>query len=224
MRAGPRRHRRSYLAAPERRAQLLDAAARLVGSRGWDALSMLGLAEEAAVSRQLVYEHFASLPELQAALVAHLFEPAYLATLAVVRADGPVPEVMREAYELLLDMPAEQRGLLRVLIQDGREGAAPLARTRRMLRTRIAGIWTPFVVRETGLAEPEARSLAWMMIVGGFGLADLVRCRELTREAASDLFVRAAEGALATSRRSARATSNRSRGSRSGAGRQGARP
>lgn len=55
---------RPYLAAPERRQQLLDVAGRLVREAGWSSLSMQGLAIAAGVSRQLVYEHFESADEL----------------------------------------------------------------------------------------------------------------------------------------------------------------
>ena len=65
---------RPYLTSPERRRQLLDVAGRLVREGGWSSLSMQGLAIAAGVSRQLVYEHFASADDLYLATLGHLFE------------------------------------------------------------------------------------------------------------------------------------------------------
>src|SRR5262249_26045322 len=63
---------RPYLAAPLRRGHLLDAAGRLVRRGGWPALSMQGVAAAAGVSRQLVYEHFATAADLYLATLVHL--------------------------------------------------------------------------------------------------------------------------------------------------------
>lgn len=200
MPASAQRQTRAYLPATERRLHLLDAGARIVAAKGWEGLSMQGVAQAAGVSRQLVYEHFASLPELHTALLQHLFEPAYLATEAVARSTRDAVGLLRQAYEMLLDLPAEQRHLLAALIGDERPSGSDLGRARRLLRKKILALWVPYVVRETGVDESEAGALAWMVIVAGFGLADLVRTREIGRDAAAEIFVRVAAGAIAATR------------------------
>ncbi|RIK93829.1 MAG: hypothetical protein DCC71_23790 [Proteobacteria bacterium] len=192
------------MASADRRQHLLAAAGGLVAARGWTGLTMQQLAEAAAVSRQLVYEHFVSLDELRIALLVHLFEPIYAATGAITRSPRDVHEVLRDAYALVLALPAEQRVLLRVLVNGETAGAPDLGALRQTLRRRVASLWTPLVTSETGLRGGEARSLAWAVIVAGFALADLVESRELGRKAASDLFVRIAEAALAGSRTASR--------------------
>ena len=62
--------------AADRRRQLLEAAGRVAGREGLGRLTMVGVATEAGVSRQLVYEHFADLPTLVWALVANRFGAA----------------------------------------------------------------------------------------------------------------------------------------------------
>ena len=112
----PARHSpRPYLAAAQRRDQLLDAAGRLVRTGGWAALSMQGLAVAAGVSRQLVYEHFATAEELQLATLNHLFERAYASTRAIAAAGAGVAETVRRGFQLFLDLPAEERQALRSL-------------------------------------------------------------------------------------------------------------
>ena len=69
---------------------MLDAAAEMVGRGGWNALTMKGLAAEAGVSRQLVYDHFEDGTGLLLSTIRHLFEGAHRGTAEVLRrqADG----------------------------------------------------------------------------------------------------------------------------------------
>src|SRR5271169_1164826 len=93
-----RKATRPYLAAALRRDHLLEVAARLVRQGGWAALSMQGLAAAAGVSRQLVYEHFASADELSVAALTHLFERAYDATAAILGAGKSLDATVAAAY------------------------------------------------------------------------------------------------------------------------------
>ena len=52
MKAGDKT-RRNYLNRDQRKAQLLEAAATLVDTRGWNGLTMISLAGQAGVSRRL---------------------------------------------------------------------------------------------------------------------------------------------------------------------------
>lgn len=201
MPAPARRSVRPYLRAPERRRHLLDAAAGLVREAGWTSLTMQGVADAAGVTRQLVYGHFESLEVLQRALLVHLFEPAYEATRATLHAGLGTEALLRRAYEVFLDLPAEQRFVIRSLA-----GAAPgarddLAPARRILRTRIAGLWVPLVSHETGLPANEAQALAWMLLGSAWALADLVADGSLDRLEAIALFARHGVRTLATARR-----------------------
>jgi AcrR family transcriptional regulator len=181
---------RPYLLAPARRDHLLDVAGRVVRQGGWTALSMQGLAVAAGVSRQLVYEHFASVDHLYVAVLTHLFERAYDATVAIVQAGKTPDTTVRAAYELFLDLPAEERRALRALAGGMDPGQRRMTRAKTRLRTRIAGIWVPYVRLQTGLSEAQAIALAWMLITASWGLADTIADGTLDRRRGIELFVR----------------------------------
>lgn len=155
---------------------------------GWNGLSMQGLAAAAGVSRQLVYEHFASAEELSVATLTHLFERAYDATAAIVGSGTDPAAVLAAAYELFLDLPPEERHALRALASDG--GRRGLASAKRRLRSRIADLWRPYVRQLTGLADAEATALTWMLITASWGLADSIAEGTLSRARGRELFVR----------------------------------
>jgi AcrR family transcriptional regulator len=185
---------RPYLQAAVRRGHLLEVAGRLVRQGGWSALSMQGLAAAAGVSRQLVYEHFANAEELSVATLTHLFERAYDATAAIVRSGTDPTAVLAAAYELFLDLPAEERRALRALASDG--DRRDLGRAKRRLRSRIADLWLPYVRQLTGLGDAEATALTWMLITASWGLADSIAEGVVSRARGRELFVRFAAEAL----------------------------
>src|SRR5262245_35991229 len=164
---------RPYLSAPKRRDHLLDAAGRLVRSGGWTALSMQGLAAAAGVSRQLVYEHFATADDLHLATLTHLFERAYTATSAIATSGASVEETIGRSLAFFLDLPPEERHALRTLAETG-PGRPGVARARARLRGRIAAIWVPYVRAQTGVGEAEATALAWMLNTAAWGLSDTI--------------------------------------------------
>lgn len=188
---------RPYLQAAARREHLLEVAGRMVRQGGWNALSMQGLAAAAGVSRQLVYAHFGSAEDLSVATLTHLFERAYEATAAIVRTGTHPAGVLAAAYELFLDLPAEERRALRALADDdgGRRG---LGRAKRRLRARIADLWLPYVRRITGLGSAEASALTWMLITASWSLADRIAEGLVGRARGRELFVRFAVEALST--------------------------
>ena len=180
---------RPYLAASLRRHHLLDVAARLVRQGGWSALSMQGLAAAAGVSRQLVYEHFASADDLYLETLTHLFERAHDATAAIIGAGGTLEATVAAAYALFLDLPVEERRALRALASDADPPRSRLAHAKRRLRERIAGLWVPYVRQQTGLAEPEAGAVAWMLVTASWGLADSLADGTLPSRRGVDMFV-----------------------------------
>ena len=79
------RKKRPYMASHQRRRALLDVAAEIVGRSGWSALTMKGLAAEAGVSRQLVYDHFEDGTGLVLSTIERLFQESHRATAEVLR-------------------------------------------------------------------------------------------------------------------------------------------
>jgi AcrR family transcriptional regulator len=202
------RKKRTYMASRQRRRALLDVAAQMVGRGGWNGLTMKGLAEEAGVSRQLVYDHFEDGTGLLLASLDHLFQESYQATAEVLQGSaGDVPSTIREAYRIFLEMPAAQRRTLRAITGD----FAPD-------RPEIFALWVPFGRRHSGLGEPELRPLVWMLVSATWGLADLVDDGTVSKKRATEMLVYFVEQVLVGGRpprspggRRSAATSLRSR-------------
>jgi AcrR family transcriptional regulator len=66
---GPARRRR--LSSDERRAVLLDSAAHVFAERGYHAGSIAEIARRAAITKPVIYHHFASKQELHSAVFEH---------------------------------------------------------------------------------------------------------------------------------------------------------
>jgi AcrR family transcriptional regulator len=189
---------RPYLPASERREQLLETSGRLVRRSGWAGLSMQGLAAAAGVSRQLVYEHFATADDLYVATLIHLFERAYASTETIVRRGDSVEETVRQAVTVFLDLPAEERRALRSLAMETDPGRPSLARARTRLRGRIAELWVGYVRSQTGASEAESTALAWMLTTALWGLSDTIADGTIDRDGATNLFVDFVSRTLAT--------------------------
>jgi AcrR family transcriptional regulator len=195
------RKKRPYMPSHERRLALLDVAAEIVGQRGWSSLTMKGLAAEAGVSRQLVYDHFEDGAGLFVSTIRRLFESSYRATAEVLQdPTTDVPSTVREALRIFLELPVAQRRALRALMADfGPE--PPEARSAiALMREQILALWVPYARRQTGRSERELRPLVWMLNAAAWGLTDLVDDGSLAKEEASDLLANFAAQMLASGR------------------------
>jgi AcrR family transcriptional regulator len=173
---------RPYLRAGERRVQLLDAAAAVVGRNGFGALTVAAVAAEAGVSRQWVYEHFTDLDDLYRALVLDRFA-ALDARIDAAR-DGfePLELALFSAGEVFALAPAERR-ILWALVDGSGWSGPELAGIQADLRERIMGRWTG-VLRTVGYGEGDARAIIWAVVHAVFGLADEIERESLEVERA----------------------------------------
>ena len=180
---------RPYLRAEERRAQLLDAAATVVGREGLGGLTVAAVAGQAAVSRQWVYEHFADLDDLWHALLLDRFAAldARLDAAAHECAD-PLERALAAARLLFAQGPADRR-ILWALVDGSGGGGPELLRVQRDLRERILRRWTG-VVRALGYDEGEARAVVWAVVHVVFALADQIEREGLETEGAVRLLRR----------------------------------
>jgi AcrR family transcriptional regulator len=164
--------------AADRRRQLLDTAARIAGREGLGRLTMVGVASEAGVSRQLVYEHFADLATLVWALVADRFsaaEATIVSALEEPREDRT--EVALLATRVFLSLPSEQRHLVRSLVGHANLPGHELSVPATRLRARMIKRWTTAL--GTG-GSRAARARVWALLQAIFGLGDLVDAGELS--------------------------------------------
>jgi AcrR family transcriptional regulator len=208
--------KRPYMASHQRRQALLDVATEIVGRCGWSALTMKGLAVEADVSRQLVYDHFEDGTGLLLSTIEHLFQKSHRATAEVLQGSaGEVPSTIREAYRIFLEMPAAQRRALRAISGDFVPDRPETRKAITVMREQIFALWVPYARRQTGLAEHELRPMVWMLNAAAWGLADLVDDGTVSKEQATEMLGHFVEQAMvrgrAPGRRRKVATSPRSR-------------
>jgi len=195
------RKKRPYMASHDRRRALLDAAAEMVGRGGWNALTMKGLAAEAGVSRQLVYDHFEDGTGLVLATLEHLFQESHQATTEVLQGSASdVPSTIREAYRIFVEMPAAQRRALRAVSGDFVSDRPETRKAIAVMREQIFALWIPFGRRQTGLGERELRPLIWMLISASWGLADLVDDGTVSKKKATEMLVRFVEQVMVRGR------------------------
>ncbi len=155
---------------------------------------MVGVAAEAGVSRQLVYEHFADLPTLVWALVTDRFgaaEATITTALAEPREDRT--EVALLAARVLLSLPSEQRHLVRSLVGHANLPGHELSVPATRLRARMIKRWTTAL--GTGDSRA-ARARVWALLQAIFGLGDLVDAGELSLDEALGQFATLLRAAL----------------------------
>lgn len=102
---------------------IVDAAERLFLRRGFGAVSMDDLAEEAGVARRTLYNQFASKEEIFRAMLVRVSSQIEHALPAGVETSGPVEEVLRRVARAILDLhkQPEYLGFLRMVAADGRQ-------------------------------------------------------------------------------------------------------
>lgn len=181
--------KRAYLPKDDRRRALLDIAAGVVENQGWQALSMISVAEAAQVSRQLVYQHFTSVDELMADTMSHLFRDRY------EHIRGNIPSKVSD-LAALVKMVEEQTfdehpGRVRALWQMITATYSDNVETSRMstrLRHLLVKLWAPTMAQQFELPEPQSRAMAWMLLMAFWGAHQLVHDGEISRKTANELF------------------------------------
>ena len=178
--------KRPYLRADDRRRQLLSAANVLFARDGLSGLTMVAVAEEAGVSRRLVYDHF---PDLAALFHAFFDDRAagYRASIdeAFTAADGDPVAAVTGVFSRLLAIPVDDQRAIRVLVA----GAGPpeLDSVREAVRAQTLARWLP-VTHGTD-ATAIAGALVWALTNSILVLAELVGRGELSAEHATALVV-----------------------------------
>jgi AcrR family transcriptional regulator len=88
----PKKEARRYaprMPAEERRSQILDATVKLIAQRGYEAVSMEGIARAAGVTKPVVYDLFGTLADLLDALLEREEERALLQLAELMPAPDP---------------------------------------------------------------------------------------------------------------------------------------
>ncbi|HSP30270.1 MAG TPA: TetR/AcrR family transcriptional regulator, partial [Ilumatobacteraceae bacterium] len=167
---------RPYLRAADRRRQLLEAVGRLFDRSGFGDITVAGVAAEAGVSRQLVYDHFDDLGTLCDAFVE--------ARLARYRADLPEISALRpdEAaatmFRHLLTIPSTDRRVVRLLVAD--VGLTALDGLRERFCADELARWP-----NRARSGPRAAAAMWATSSALLALADAVTSGEIAERDAT---------------------------------------
>lgn len=181
--------KRAYLARDDRRTALLAVAATVVEQQGWPALSMISVAEAAKVSRQLVYQHFASVDELMADTMSHLFRERFEnIRISIERNSGNLTELMRVVDQETFDAnPGRVRALWQMITATYSD-SAETSRMGRRLRHLLTKLWSPMLSQRLEFTGAQSAAMAWMLNMAFWGAHQLVHDGEISRKTAHDLF------------------------------------
>ena len=182
--------KRVYLAKDNRRSALLDVAATVVEKHGWPALSMISVAEQAKVSRQLVYAHFSSVDELMTETMSHIFREVFERVRdGIKRSRGNVADLALFAENMVSDLSPSRARALWQMMTATHSGSAEVSRMSRRLRHLLTNMWMPIMSESFGMPEREGRVLIWMLHMSFWGAHQLVEEGEVDRATVAKLFM-----------------------------------
>jgi AcrR family transcriptional regulator len=170
---------RPYLRSDARRRQLLQVAARIAGQEGLEALTIVGLANAAGVSRQLVYDHFSDVSSLVAAMLMDHFaavDEAIARSIMPESAPDPIDTPL-EAARRFLELSREDRHILRSLIAHTDAPEHELSGLAVQMRERSIDRWSEILGARSNVG---ARARTWALVHALQGLSDLVSTGVLT--------------------------------------------
>jgi AcrR family transcriptional regulator len=182
--------KRSYLAKDDRKQALLQTAAAVVEKQGWAALSMISVAEQARVSRQLVYQHFATLDELMGETMTHIFREGYERVRASIAQNaGNVADLQSSVDAMTGDLSPERARALWQMIAGAHSGSHSLVSRCRRRRESRAASGLPVADEAFGVKDTHARVLIWMLHMAYWGAQQLVWEGETDRDTAMRMFL-----------------------------------
>jgi len=181
--------KRGYLAKEDRHKALVETAAEVVEKLGWSALSMITVAEQAKVSRQLVYEHFDSVDQLMTETMTQIFRDAYESTRdSIQKGSGNIVDLIEQSERMTYDIPPGRVRALWQMITGTYSENPETARMSRRLRHLLTNLWAPVANDAFGLDTRDGRVMIWMLHMAFWGAHQLVDEKEVDRDTATRLF------------------------------------
>jgi AcrR family transcriptional regulator len=196
--------KRSYVSSVERESLILQAASRLISRDGLNGLTMVAVAKQAGVSRQLVYDHFPDLPTLFQAVFAdqvRRYERGLDEIFALGAGDAAA--MAGRLFEHVLALGPETLQVVRALVG----GAIPveLAGLREQFRTRVAERWSVWF-RSLRFDDQRSNALVWVMTAAYLSLGELVGDGEIGADGAVSILAMLADGIVSQAPLSAAST------------------
>jgi AcrR family transcriptional regulator len=162
---------RQRVPAPERRAQILDAALRCFAQRGYHTATMDDLAKASGLSKGSLYWHFDSKLEVILALFDQIAEEIFTAWAALERPDQDVLASMREGIESVFEAIGDQRDFILVWTEFLAlpEGRDRMAKVYEHSRERVEAIVSNGIERGE-FRKLDATAAATILVAAGEGL------------------------------------------------------
>jgi AcrR family transcriptional regulator len=156
---------RRRLPAAERRAAILDAALDAFADNGFHQTSLEAVAERAAISKALIYEHFESKRDLHRALLETYVHELLSRVIAATEAAEPGEVRLRAGAEAFLGFVEKRREAWRMLVRNPEEpGVAELVgRLQGEAAEAIAELMQAEVPRQRRDDPAEARLATEML-------------------------------------------------------------
>lgn len=170
---------RRRMRGSERRAQLLNVARRVFGKSGFHSVSMEEVANEAGVTKPILYDHFPSKKELYLALLDADLSVLHEKVRQALNSPIGNRERIRASFEAYFDFVQEEADGFRLLMQET-VGAEREFRDRvEQVRERILSEVADLIVRESKgkLQREHAETVALALI----GMGETVAQRQLGR-------------------------------------------
>ena len=133
---------RRRLSGPDRRAGILDAALTVFSGRGYHAASIDEIAQEAGISKALIYEHFPSKKDLHASLLERHVQEIFERLAQSAATPDPGEVRLRAGVDAVLEWVETHPRAFRLLFRDNFEVdvAELLQRLQQQATAAIAGL------------------------------------------------------------------------------------
>jgi AcrR family transcriptional regulator len=174
--ASPAAPPRRRMKAPERRAQLLDAARHVFGSAGFQRASMEAVARRAEVSKPVLYDHFPSKRDLYVALIDADLEAVRVRVSEALKAPTGNRERVRASFQAYFDFVDRHAPGFRLLMREAVGADRDVRRRVERVRASILDEVADLIVRESrgGLDRADAETVALALV----GMAETAAQRE----------------------------------------------
>jgi AcrR family transcriptional regulator len=183
---------------PERERQMLEVAGRSFAASGFHAVSMDAIAQQAGISKPMLYHYFGSKEGLYVAYVRQQGGALLSGMRDATYADAPAAERLRAGTLAFLSYVDEHRPGWALLYREAVNRGGPLAVEIAELRARIAAIvHRLFSSVAAGEAVGSSEALAHAFVGAGESVANWwLDHPEEPKERVAELLVRLAGGAL----------------------------
>jgi AcrR family transcriptional regulator len=133
---------RRRLSAPDRRAAILDAALEVFSGRGYHAASIDEIAQQAGISKALIYEHFPSKKDLHASLLERHTQEIFERLAESAATPDPGEVRLRAGVDAFLKWVETHPRAFRLLFRDNfeRDVAELLLTLQQQATAAIAGL------------------------------------------------------------------------------------